>query len=389
MEIILISILSALAVIGLALTVDTSTVVFDPISVPPQWQNLGYTSNVVSSRLTDQILRMNEEADSHKRGRGVQLGSQKTVTHELGSYLGLAAPIWILRKEMGLIKVTVGGEIVLVDQKSKSYQFLMRSTTNSTTVFTSTECGSDTHPDVLIGLAAEEALRVIDPYILAAYYFEREENAYYAAQGDESPEDESKSPVEEGGEKIDVDNTCGSTPHDKLGAFHNTLWTIQNSVKISSKDNRKWYYDLWGMVHMVKKEYDLAIGKFKNALAIDPKFAIAIHNWGIALAAQGRYRDAIAKYQEAVAAGSTMPGIYNHWAFALGKLGYSEEAIDAFHIALKIDPDYADAYHKLGELYEGLGQTRMANDNYKKAVVLDPTGKGFRESFERTDNWKY
>ncbi len=109
---------------------------------------------------------MNDEADSHKKGRGVRMGTDKTVTHELGSYLGLAAPIWIVRKEMGLIKHTVGGEIVLVDKDKGTYQFLLRSTSGSTSVLTSTECGSIDKPDLLIRLGAEEALRVIDPYIL-------------------------------------------------------------------------------------------------------------------------------------------------------------------------------------------------------------------------------
>jgi tetratricopeptide (TPR) repeat protein len=92
--------------------------------------------------------------------------------------------------------------------------------------------------------------------------------------------------------------------------------------------DRKWAHDRWGLVYLVKREYQLAIEKFKDALAIDPKFAIAIHNWGVALADQGKCRLAIDKYQEAIAAeGGRLPGVYNSWAVALGKLGDSEEAI--------------------------------------------------------------
>ncbi len=158
MEVLLIPIFTVMAVVGLAVAVDNSTVIFDPITVPPEWENRGYTSTVVTSRLTDKIRRMNDQAESFKRGRGVRLGTDKTVTQELGSYLNLAAPIWIVRKEMGLIEFTVGGEIVLKDKGEGTYQFLLRSSSLKASVLTSTECGSIDKPDELIQLAAEEAL---------------------------------------------------------------------------------------------------------------------------------------------------------------------------------------------------------------------------------------
>lgn len=407
MEALLIPFLSILAVVGLAAAVDPSSVVFDPIGVPPEWANRGYTSDVVSSRVTDEIRRMNETANSLKQGRGVVLGTQKTVTRELGSYLGLAAPIWIMRKEMGLIEFTISGEIVLKDKKKNTYQFLLRSSSVSTNVLTSTECGSIDRPDELIGYAAEEALRAIDPYILAAFYFDREEDAFYAARkkmeaaavGGKATSDvetmdaddmggtaTSEMVEKEMGEQKDMDDTCGSAHERQVGPFHQTETAIKYSLEVLPRKELVWSYDLWGLVHMVKDEYDLAIEKFKLALAVDPKFEIALHNWGIALAEQGHYREAIGKYQEALAAGGTdLPGIYNAWAVALGKLGYSDEAISVFQMVMKMDPNYADAYHKLGELYETLGQMQKANGLYKRAVALDPTGEGFKEDLGRTD----
>ncbi len=385
MEALLIPIFSVLAVVGLAVAVDNSTVIFDPISVPPEWQNRGYTSDVVSFRLTDEIRRMNEEADSFKRGRGVRLGTEKTVTQELGGYLGLAAPIWIVRKEMGLIEFTVGGEIVLRDKGKSRYQFLLRSSSLKTSVLTSTECGSIDKPDELIRLAAEETLRAIDPYILAAYYFDQEEDAFYKARASSKTDKSAEVPNSEVGEKKDTDDTCGGMERD-VGPFHQTVTAIKYSLERLPKSEQKWPYDLWGLVHMVKEEYALAIKKFKLALAIDPNFEIALHNWGIALAEQKRYREAIGKYQAAVAAGGKdLPGIYNAWAVALGKLGYTDEAESAFRLVLRMDPSYADAYHKLGELYETLGETKKANELYKEAVKLDPTGEGFEQDLKRTD----
>ena len=385
MEALLIPIFSVMAVVGLAVAVDNSTVIFDPIAVPPEWQDRGYTSEVVTFRLTDEIRRMNHAADSFKRGRGVRLGTEKTVTQELGSYLGLAAPIWIVRKEMGLIEFTVGGEIVLRDKDKGRYQFLLRSSSLKTSELTATECGSIDKPDELIRLAAEEALHAIDPYILAAFYFDREEDAFYEAREAMRSDKTAETPTAEMGEKKEMEDTCIRTQTD-VGPFHRTVKAIKYSLERLPKAERKWPYDLWGLVHMVKEEYALAIEKFKLALAIDPNFEIALHNWGIALAEQRRYREAIDKYQAAVAAGGKdLPGIYNAWAVALGKLGYTDEAESAFHLVLRMDPSYADAYHKLGELYETLGETKKANELYKEAVKLDPTGEGFEQDLERTD----
>ena len=244
MEVLLIPILSALAVVALAVAVDNSAVIFDPIQVPPEWQNRGYTSEVVSYRLTDAIRRMNEEADTSKRGRGVRLGTDKTVTRELGGYLGLAAPIWIMRKEMGLIEFTVGGEIVLVDKDKSTYQFLLRSSNYSAkvNVLTSTECGSIDRPDELIQLGAEEALRVIGPYILASYYFDSKEDAYYEARKKSGAEDTGDDPKPDVGDKEDRDNTCGGKEKN-VGPFHQTVRAIKHSLATMPEAEHKWPYE--------------------------------------------------------------------------------------------------------------------------------------------------
>jgi tetratricopeptide (TPR) repeat protein len=413
MELLVLSFFSALAVVAMAVAGNNSTIVFDPIKVPPEWQNRGYTSDVVSNRLTDAIRRMNEEAGTFKRRRGVRLGSDKTVTQELGRYLGLSAPIWIMRKELGLIEYTVGGEIVLADKDTGMYQFLLRSSNFSADqhsgdrsstdvhVLTAAACGTLDRPADLIQLGAEEALRVIGPYILASYYFDREEDAYYSLRNPEADgmrqrlkllhtpleaviPDGADEPNPNVGDKTYKDGNCGGRV--KYGApFHQTVEAIKHSLATMPEAERKWPYDLWGLVHLVKDEYELAIEKFEAAIAIDPRFEVAIHNWGLALAAQGNYRAAIYKYQEAVAAGGMgLPGVYNGWAIALGKLGYTAEAISIFQIVLKMDPKYADAYHKLGELYETLGNTKKANGYYREAVALDPTGEGFKADFNRT-----
>ncbi len=46
MEVLLIPIFTVMAVVGLVVAVDNSTVIFDPITVPPEWENRGYTSIV-------------------------------------------------------------------------------------------------------------------------------------------------------------------------------------------------------------------------------------------------------------------------------------------------------------------------------------------------------
>jgi tetratricopeptide (TPR) repeat protein len=44
-----------------------------------------------------------------------------------------------------------------------------------------------------------------------------------------------------------------------------------------------------------------AIAKYRKAVEVDPKYASAYHNWGIALYREGDYEGAIAKVKEALA----------------------------------------------------------------------------------------
>jgi tetratricopeptide (TPR) repeat protein len=87
-----------------------------------------------------------------------------------------------------------------------------------------------------------------------------------------------------------------------------------------------------------KKRYDKAIEEYKEALALDPRFADAYNNLGEAYFAQGML----------------------------------DAAEGSFSRAIRVEPDYASGYNNLGVVYETRGDMNKAIELYRKAIEIEP-----------------
>jgi tetratricopeptide (TPR) repeat protein len=117
-----------------------------------------------------------------------------------------------------------------------------------------------------------------------------------------------------------------------------------------------------GTVWAAKQEYDKAITDYNEAIRLDPNFAVAYFNRGIAWAAKHDYDKAIASYNEAVRLDPKYVYAYDVRAIAWAAKQEYDKAIADFDEAIRIDPKFVYAYN-------GRGIAWAAKQQYDKAIT--------------------
>jgi tetratricopeptide (TPR) repeat protein len=346
--VVIVTLFTAGMVLGLAYAVDPDAVVIEPINVPEDLMKKGYSSTVITDRLTEEMHRIHELSQTNEESRGVSLGSEKTAVSALEQELDVLGPVWIVRDQLDIKQFKIQGEIVNVEN---GLEFRLRGFPTTGGLMVAVEKGTLNEIDLLIERAAEEALRFADPYVLAVHYYRREE------------------------ESRDFTETHGAIQaglNDDLPAGHVG----------DAHDHR--LYTLWARVSLAEKDYEGAIKHIKMALEIDPTYGMAYHMWGGALHGLGKYREAIEKFKLAIKSDPNMPAVYDHWGDALESLGYPDEAQEAYAIAAKIDPDFSHVHFSRGDLYFRLKNYKEAIRHYNLGLAMNPDNTSHDYNIDRT-----
>jgi tetratricopeptide (TPR) repeat protein len=119
---------------------------------------------------------------------------------------------------------------------------------------------------------------------------------------------------------------------------------------------------------------DEAIACHRQAIALDPRYALAHNALGVALADKGQLDEAIGCFRKAVALDPRHAGAHYNLGNALKEKGPStlDEAIACYRQAVALDPRYALAHHNLGVALSDKGQLDEAIGCFRQAVALDP-----------------
>ena len=327
---------------GFAVVTDTQTVVIDKITLPPAIASAsnGYTPEVVVKHLVDEMHEIEHEAQSRASARHLELSGHKGALAVLADYMKVTPLVRVAQETAGLIPFRFTGDIIA---SGGDLKMVLRGQGAGDKARHAVIKAPADHLDDLIRRTAYEAMRMIDPYIVAAYQFRRD---------------------------------------FKTRDFARTLQIIQSELDDPDKQkspNRKWLYNLWGMVLYQQADRAGAVDKFRQALAIDPNFASAKLNWGVVLTRQGRFEDAMEKFRSVVASrrGDTSPATlaatYSEWGFALALAGQTEQAFAKFRDSSAIDPGFADVYASWAEVLSAVGRSDEAARMTETAVKLAPT----------------
>ena len=328
---------------GFAVVTDTQTVQIDKIVLPAAVSG-GYTPDVFIAQLADGMHEIERQAQSRATARGIELSGHKGALIVLADYMKVTPLIRVAQESAGLIPYSFSGEVVVA---GKELEMTLRGHgASAKSVRIVTRAPAD-QISKLINDTAYEAMRVVDPYILAAYQFKKDFR------------------------------TRDYTP---------TLDIINRELANPESVNAKWMYNLWGMILYQQADRAGAIEKFQAALKVDPTFASARLNWGVVLARQGNNAEAIEMYRHVIedrwsdATPATRAAALSEWGFSLALLGRAEAGFAKFELAAKADPGFADVYASWAEVLSALGRGDEADAMTRRALRLAPTEMIYTEN---------
>jgi serine/threonine-protein kinase len=138
------------------------------------------------------------------------------------------------------------------------------------------------------------------------------------------------------------------------------------------------YYNL-GNALQATGQVDEAIAAFRQAIELQPDFALAYNNLGDALQSKGQTDEAIAAFRRAVRLRPSWATAHANLGFALYAQGELEAAHTAYQQALRLRPDFAGVYTNLGLLLRARGELRASLAAYQRGHELG----------SKDPNWSY
>ena len=318
---------------GFSVATGTHEIMFEQIVAPASVTERGYSSFVVTQRIADDYRAINKNARTAKHLRDFGLRSDPTVVGALGDYFQFGAVVMAARYDLGLIEFEVSGDVV---DEGETWDLHIRVERTGGAVEGVSVSGPSASPEALFQEAAEAAMRLTDPYVLASYYYE-----------------------------LQVD--AGTTD------FAATRRVLEYAIAVLPADTYDWHDTLWGLPLLAEGKPEAAIVEFRRTLALNPGFVLAIHNWGVALASQGRYREAIEKFRRVIEIdGAQIRSAHSYvgWGAALAALGEPDEGTAMIQKALAIDPRADRAYYRWAQLLEGEGRYEEARAKYRLALLF-------------------
>ena len=333
-----IPLLTGLAAFTLAVFHNIEGVNIEAIGIPAAMVGkTGFTPDIVLKRLADRMHAIEQIAQSRAGARAVMVQDDGGPAAILGEYFELTPMLRVVQSSFGLIPFTFSGEIVV---RGKEMEMVLRGhdAGRDRDTLIRVQAAEDDLPG-LIDKAAYEAVRLVDPALLAAYQFKKD----YLTRD-----------------------------------FTKTEDVIRRGLVQSKEESRKWLYNLWGITLYQQADRDGAIEKFRKALEIDPAFTSAALNWGVVLARQGRQQEAIAKFTDVVNnwrrgdTTDTLAAAFTEWGFSLALMGQTEAAIAKFRQATKTDPAFSDVYTAWAEVLSAAGRGDEAQLMTARALQLSP-----------------
>jgi Tfp pilus assembly protein PilF len=131
-------------------------------------------------------------------------------------------------------------------------------------------------------------------------------------------------------------------------------------------------HDNLGYALYRKGRLDEAIDEYRRAIALDPKDALTHNNLGNALYHKGRLDEAMAEYRQAIALDPRDARGHNNLGAALLAKGRLDEAMEELRQAIALDPKYAGAHYNLGHVLARKERLDEAMAEFRQAIVLDP-----------------
>ena len=325
---VVISGLLLLLIVTVIREVTQNTEVLEPIDVPRELIDRGYSPTVVAQRLNDEIGSLartgSEYFPSGTKDKDV-LSSKFVASAERpdievpGGGFSVRALVRYARYVINRPEAQIEGSI---SKEGEQLQLVLRTKRAG---IDSVAIHKANNLEELLSLGAQNLLKERRPLLLAGYFL--------------------KNPGRDPGFKKTEEALRGSVAkHDVEG------------------------YDMLGLVLQKLNRHAEAIGVYQAAANVHPKEVAFRNNWGNALSELGRHEEAIEQYQKAAEIKPTLAIPYRNWCNELNELNNPTLAIEKCQKAIELQPDYANAYNDWGDALTALKRYSEASTKYQTAI---------------------
>ncbi len=279
----------------------------EPISVPNALAAQGYTPVVVAQRIRDAIDQIRQEAATAMKMPETDLPGEtpEVVVPAVGISVETMAAA--LRRYFGIGRLhEVTGEVTAAPDGSVSMRIRLDSDRHL--IFDS---ASEAAPRDLNELIESAAFRVVDgtkPYILASRQYQFDPQSAYDM----------------------AEDIIRRLP--------------------ASDDNVAWATSLEGNILLGQGNLKAAEQKYRAAILLNPKVAVAHVNLGLVLRAEHKHEEAASEYRTAIQLDPKDAAPHGNLGNVLRAEGKREEAASEYRAAIQLDPKNAEAHYNLGLL---------------------------------------
>lgn len=323
-----------LPVLGLLLAVGYGlwsgpAIVIEPIVVPPAIEQTGYSSQVVTRDLADEMRRIGLFADASRREVQVDFDMADTSYNALTDHFGVTHLVDAARQTVGLVPYYFTGDMVSrgaeVELRLRAYPWR-----GAVREFSHRAPATDVHAAIVA--ASFDMLGVIDPY-LAALYIRR------------------------------VEETAGSAD------FAQTFEAISRAFATTPPSDQHLVHELWARTLLLAGRAEDALRVAQATVALKPDFAGGHLAHAQALGGLGRHAESLPVLLRAIALRPRDGAIRIAYAQALDACGRKADAIAALAEAARLVPEEAAVHHALGlELMEA-GRQAEAVTALREAIA--------------------
>ncbi len=302
------------------------TVSIDPISVPKEVADRGYTDRIAAARLRDAILHVTEQAAFPVSGTNVSLHAEAPdiVVPKLGIPLDAIAAV--ARTLFGARQWrSIAGEFVERDKR-----LWLRLRMNGRDFYSASDGVDPDRPDEAMNAAALAVLGATSPVIIAALY----------AQSDQ-----------------DRALTLAAR--------------IMRDLP-QKNENVPWAYILAGVIMIDRRQDEDADRAFRVVIKTDPRNAFAHNDLGYVLWDRHRLAELVGEFRRAIQIDPRVAAFHSNLGLALSDQHNRDEALAELHRAIKLDPRAARAHNNLGYALYGQHRLDEAIGEYRRAIELDP-----------------
>jgi tetratricopeptide (TPR) repeat protein len=309
-------------VFGLALGTNPIDISLQTITTPSALEDRGYAADTMFELLERKIGTIVDGAGSARVPERIEVGTPDTAINAYAEIVNVAAPVRATQRLLNLVDYVA--EIRFVSGEDKTITATVRirdSNTLRLLKFDQIEGQIDAFEDLLDRIASS-IVDFVDPYIMAAYLYNR--------------------------------STQEQTSYDSTVSY------VKQKILVVDEKFLPWFYNLLGQISDQAGDPNLAIEYYKEAIGIDGNFYLAYINWGHALAGLGREAEAIELYHAALGMEPDAVIAHVYLAEALLKREQFEAALGELAKAEALAPEFVAIYTTRAAIFERLGQPDLA-----------------------------